>query len=94
MRYATVETVTLSPIPCWSHLSPELYRARIAALVESIESREDPGSFTWRLLHLAGQADTAIRWHVTDRGRRFLCRRHKMRVSGTSRFGYAEVYGT
>jgi RNA-directed DNA polymerase len=40
-----------------------------------------------------GQADTAIRWHVTDRVRRFLCRRHKMRVSGTSRFGYAEVYG-
>jgi REP element-mobilizing transposase RayT len=38
MRYATVETVTLSPIPCWAHLSPELYRARIAALVETIES--------------------------------------------------------
>ena len=37
MRYATIETVTLSPIPCWAHLSPELYRARIAELVESIE---------------------------------------------------------
>jgi hypothetical protein len=23
----------------------------------------------------------------------FLCRRHKLRVSGTSRFGYAEVFG-
>ena len=38
MRYATVETVALSPIPCWAHLPPELYRARIAALVESIET--------------------------------------------------------
>src|SRR5258706_2440150 len=38
MRYANAETVTLSPIPCWSHLSSELYQARIAALVESIES--------------------------------------------------------
>jgi hypothetical protein len=38
MRYATVETVTLSPIPCWAHLSPELYRARISALVEAIET--------------------------------------------------------
>ncbi len=38
MRYATVEAVTLSPIPCWAHLSPELYRARISALVEAIET--------------------------------------------------------
>jgi hypothetical protein len=38
LRYATVETVTFSPIPCWTHLSPELYRARIAALVEFIET--------------------------------------------------------
>lgn len=37
MRYATVETVTFSSIPCWAHLSPERYRARIAALVETIE---------------------------------------------------------
>ncbi|MFY9826714.1 MAG: transposase [Thermoanaerobaculia bacterium] len=38
MSYATVETVTFSPIPCWAHLPPELYRARIAALVETIET--------------------------------------------------------
>ena len=38
LRYATVETVTFSPIPCWAHLPPEHYRARIAAMVESIES--------------------------------------------------------
>jgi RNA-directed DNA polymerase len=40
-----------------------------------------------------GQADDAIAWHVKDRVRRFLCRRHKLRVSGTSRFGHAEVHG-
>jgi RNA-directed DNA polymerase len=40
-----------------------------------------------------GQCDDAVRWHVMERVRRFLCRRHKLRVSGTSRFGYAEVYG-
>ena len=49
LRYATVETVTFSPIPCWAHMSPELYRARIAAMVEAIESeaaseRERTGS--------------------------------------------------
>ncbi|HEX4965122.1 MAG TPA: hypothetical protein VF173_30215 [Thermoanaerobaculia bacterium] len=38
MRYATLETVTLSAIPCWAHLSPEVYRARIAEMVESIEA--------------------------------------------------------
>jgi len=40
-----------------------------------------------------GQADTAIEWHVRERARRFLCRRHKLRVSGTGRFGYAEIHG-
>ena len=40
-----------------------------------------------------GQADDAISWHVKERVRRFLCRRHKLRVSGTSRFGHAEVHG-
>jgi len=40
-----------------------------------------------------GQADNAISRHVLERVRRFLCRRHKLRVSGTSRFGYFEVHG-
>ena len=39
------------------------------------------------------QADQAVVWHVKERVRRFLCRRHKLSVSGTGRFGYAEVYG-
>lgn len=36
-RYATEETVVLSPIPCWADLTLDRYRARVAALVESIE---------------------------------------------------------
>jgi RNA-directed DNA polymerase len=40
-----------------------------------------------------GQADTAIWWHVLTRVHRFLCRRHKLRVGGTSRFGVKQVYG-
>jgi REP element-mobilizing transposase RayT len=38
LQFATVETVVLSPIPCWAHLPPDRYRARVAALVESIET--------------------------------------------------------
>lgn len=36
LRYASKETVELSPIPCWAHLSPEAYRARIQALVDMV----------------------------------------------------------
>jgi hypothetical protein len=31
--------------------------------------------------------------YLADRVRRFLYRRHKLRIRGTARFGYAEVYG-
>jgi REP element-mobilizing transposase RayT len=37
LRFATEESVVLSPIPCWAHLAPDHYRARVAALVDSIE---------------------------------------------------------
>jgi hypothetical protein len=36
-RYATEETVELSPLPCWKDLSDEDYRERVADLVEEIE---------------------------------------------------------
>ena len=36
-RFAVEETVTLSPLPCWAHLSPERYRQRIEALVAEAE---------------------------------------------------------
>jgi REP element-mobilizing transposase RayT len=31
------QVVTLSPLPCWKHLTPEAYRAKIADLVSGIE---------------------------------------------------------
>jgi len=37
-RFAVEETVTLSPLPCWAHLSSERYRERIEALVEEVEA--------------------------------------------------------
>jgi len=37
LQYATAESVTLSPLPCWEGLSPEAYRRRVADLVERIE---------------------------------------------------------
>jgi hypothetical protein len=38
MKYATAETFELTPLPCWAHLTPEVYRQRVAVLVEEIES--------------------------------------------------------
>jgi RNA-directed DNA polymerase len=35
----------------------------------------------------------AVGWHVRARVRQFLCRRHKLRVSETGRFGYSEIHG-
>jgi len=39
------------------------------------------------------KAYQAIWWHVARRARRFLCKRHKLRARGTSRFGWREIYG-
>ncbi|HEX3552600.1 MAG TPA: hypothetical protein VIA62_05180 [Thermoanaerobaculia bacterium] len=38
LQYATVEPVTLSPLPCWAHLSAKTYRQRVASLGEDIEA--------------------------------------------------------
>jgi hypothetical protein len=46
LRYATAESVTLSPLPCWEGLSPEAYRRRVVNLVETIE--EDAAAETKR----------------------------------------------
>lgn len=35
---ATEEVFELSPLPCWAHQSPELYRQNVAALVEEVEA--------------------------------------------------------
>jgi len=45
-------------------------------------------------LGFTGQADEAVGWHVQERVRRFLCKRHKVKFSETSRFGYKELHGT
>ena len=37
-RFASEETVVLSQLPCWRHLSPEAYRERIAGLIREIEA--------------------------------------------------------
>jgi hypothetical protein len=36
-EFASPETVLLSPLPCWAHMSPATYRARIAELIHDIE---------------------------------------------------------
>jgi REP element-mobilizing transposase RayT len=36
-RFAEPETLTLAPLPCWKHLSPKAYQARIASLIQQIE---------------------------------------------------------
>jgi hypothetical protein len=38
LRYATLEAATLSPLPCWEHLSPEKQKQRVAEVVEEIEA--------------------------------------------------------
>jgi RNA-directed DNA polymerase len=45
-------------------------------------------SFGW-----TGRSHQAIRSHVAHRVRRFLCRRHKLRIGGTGRFGWEEIHG-
>ena len=37
-RYATEETVELSQLPCWRHLSPEMYRELISGLIQEIDA--------------------------------------------------------
>src|SRR5437763_8356948 len=49
IEYAQTETVILSKIPCWAHLSDEAYRQRVASLGEDIEAeaaavREETGT--------------------------------------------------
>jgi hypothetical protein len=37
-KYATRETLTLDPLPCWRHLSPERRQERAAELVAKIDA--------------------------------------------------------
>jgi len=38
MRFATLEILTLAPLPCWKHLPEEKRRQLVASLVAEIES--------------------------------------------------------
>lgn len=38
LKFATAEIFELSPLPCWSHLSPEDYRSRVATLIGDSEA--------------------------------------------------------
>ncbi|HEX6862316.1 MAG TPA: hypothetical protein VF414_05845 [Thermoanaerobaculia bacterium] len=38
-EHATLETVELDPLPCWSHLPVEEQRQRVAALVQEIDEK-------------------------------------------------------
>ena|SRR6185295_7404990 len=49
LKYATQETLTLDPLPCWKHLADEERQRRVAALVAEIEKqaaarREETGN--------------------------------------------------
>ncbi len=37
LTHATEESFSLTPLPCWAHLSPEAYQERVRVLVEDIE---------------------------------------------------------
>jgi REP element-mobilizing transposase RayT len=37
-QFEEPETLTLVPLPCWKHLSPEQYRGQMASLVQSVEA--------------------------------------------------------
>ncbi|HEY0558323.1 MAG TPA: transposase [Thermoanaerobaculia bacterium] len=37
LQYATLETLYLSPLPCWKHLPKDVWRARALGLIQEIE---------------------------------------------------------
>jgi hypothetical protein len=68
LAYATRETVILSPLPCWRHLSPEIQKCRVTDLVawieaEAAEQRTRTGSQPLGVSAVRGQ-------HPHDRPRR------------------------
>ena len=68
LSYATPEVLTLSPLPCWKHLSEETRRRLVAELVTDIETeaairREQTGSQVLGVSAVRGQ-------HPLDRPKR------------------------
>lgn len=59
-RYATLEVLKLSPLPCWAHLPEETRKKLVTALVAEIESeaaarRESTGSQVLGVSAILGQ---------------------------------------
>ena len=63
LRFASEETVVLSPIPCWARLSPPAYRRRIRILVGDINAEPHKPDFP--------VARQPIRWHFDRTARQF-----------------------
>jgi REP element-mobilizing transposase RayT len=68
MRYATLEILTLSPLPCWKHLPAETRRRLVADLITEIETeaalrRQQTGSQAMGASAVRGQ-------HPLDRPKR------------------------
>jgi hypothetical protein len=60
MQFATLETLTLSPLPCWKHLPVETQRRLVAELIADIDReaggrREQTGSQVLGVPAILGQ---------------------------------------
>jgi hypothetical protein len=60
-RHTTEETVELSQLPCWRHLSPEMYRELVAGLVKEIDA--DAAAERQRTGRQPLGAETILRQH-------------------------------
>jgi hypothetical protein len=57
-EFESTERLELTPLPCWSSLSPSVYRQRISGLLAEIESSAEPVStYTKPVIHLASHHD-------------------------------------
>jgi putative transposase len=75
LAFATRETVVLSPLPCWEHLSPAAQRERIAEVVREIETeaqeeRQKAGKFPMGATAIRRQNPHAARRNRRNRPRR------------------------
>ena len=57
------QTVVLSPLPCWKHLTPEAYRARVAEMLELVQLTTPEQSYA-QLEELTGRS--FAHWSVRE----------------------------
>jgi hypothetical protein len=80
MRFATRETLVLSPLPCWKHLPEEQRRKLVADLIAEIEleaaaHRQRTGSEVLGASAVQGQHPSTVPGRPRDRPRRCSMRR-------------------